>query len=111
MELEQQIEAIRKDVAKGDLPAPIAAEHLNELSALLGTVNSNIRLADLAYSKVLYELLTQEGKANVAKIKAEISPEYQTARRMRDIKELVIEMMRSLKFYIKAKQDEFKTIQ
>lgn len=111
MEIELKIEEIRKSVATGDLPAGVAAEHLNELSALLGSVNSSIRLADLNYSKKLLLCLEEETKANRAKIKAEISEEYQIARRMKDIKELVIEMMRALKFYIKSKSEEYKLTQ
>jgi hypothetical protein len=111
METEIKIEKIRQSVATGDLPPQVAAEHLNELSALLGSVNSSIRLADLNYSKKLLECLSTEEKANRAKIKAEISEEYQIARRMKDIKELVTEMMRSLKYYIRSKSDEYKLTQ
>lgn len=110
-EIEIKIEKIRQSIATGDLPASVAAEHLNELSALLGNVNSNIRIADLAYSKKLYLCLEEEEKANKAKIKAEISEEYQTARRQKDIKELVVEMMRSLKYYIRSREDEYKLTQ
>ena len=109
-EIEIKIRDIRDSLAKGDLPPGIAASHLNELSALIGNVNSEIRLADLEYSKVLYEELSAEGKANIAKIKAEISEEYQTARRWKDVRELVREMIASLKYYLREKADERKVI-
>ncbi len=107
-EIEIKIRDIRDSLAKGDLPPGVAVSHLNELAALLGNVNSEIRLADLAYSKVLYECLSEDGKANIAKIKAEISEEHQIARRWKDVRELVKEMIGSLKYYVKEKADERK---
>ena len=64
-EIEIKIRDIRDSLTKGDLPPGVAVSHLNELAALLGNVNSEIRLADLAYSKVLYECLSEDGKANI----------------------------------------------
>jgi hypothetical protein len=57
---------------------------------------------------VLLKHLESEEAANRAKIRAETTPEYQRKREARDTKELAIELCRSLKYFLKAKQDEYQ---
>jgi len=97
------------EVRSEDLQPPRAAEILNELSSLLGNCNDEIRRCDMDYNKELLRCYEQEEKANRAKIKAEISEQYQARREARDTKELVLEMIRSLKYFLKAKEDEKST--
>ena len=91
-----------------DLQPDRAAELLNQLSALLGNVNDTIREADVAFAGVLLAHLESEEAANRAKIRAETTPEYLRKREARDTKELAIELIRSLKYFLKAKQDEWR---
>lgn len=91
-----------------DLQPDRAAELLNKLSALLGNVNDTIREADAAFATVLLKHYESEEAANRAKIRAETTPEYQLKREARDTKELAIELIRSLKYFLKAKQDEWR---
>lgn len=90
-----------------DLLPDRAAELLNKLTALLGNLNDAIRQADLEYSNVLLTYLDSDEAANRAKIRAETTPEFLKKREARDTKELAIELARSLKFYLKAKTEEF----
>ena len=46
--------------------------------------------------------------ANRAKIRAEITPEYARKREARDTKELVVELVRSLKYFLRCKEDEVR---
>ena len=91
-----------------DLLPDRAAELLNQLASLLGNCNDEIRAADAAYAAVLLGQLESEEKANRARIKAETSPEYQRKREARDTKELVIELMRSLKYFLRSKAEELQ---
>jgi len=91
-----------------DLQPDRAAELLNKLTALLGNCNDSIREADLAYASVLIRHLDSEEAANRAKIRAETTPEYQRKREARDTKDLAVELIRSLKYYLKSKQDEYR---
>jgi len=91
-----------------DLQPDRAAELLNRLTALLGNVNDQIREADIAYAGVLLRHLDGEEAANRAKIRAETTPEYQRKREARDTKELAVELCRSLKYYLKSKQEEMR---
>lgn len=111
MTVREIVHACQREVRDTDLQPDRAAELLNRLSAMLGNVNDEIRIADAEYAaKLLFHLETAE-KANRARIIAECSPEYQRKREARDTKELVVEMMRSLKYFIKAKSDEMRLTQ
>jgi hypothetical protein len=91
-----------------DLLPDRAADLLMRLTALLGNVNDEIRAADSEYAVTLLHCLDTETKANRAKIRAEISPEYRRRQEARDTKELAVELCRSLKFYLRAKSDELQ---
>ena len=96
------------EIRDTDLLPDRAAHLLTMLTALLGNVNDEIREADAAYAGVLLQCLEGEEAANRAKIRAEISPEYQRKREARDTKELVIELVRSLKYFLKAQAEEMR---
>lgn len=89
-----------------DLLPDRAAELLNTLTALLGNCADEIRTADADYARVLLAHLESEEAANRAKIRAEITPEFQRKREARDAKELAIELCRSLKYFLRAKEEE-----
>lgn len=91
-----------------DLLPDRAAELLMQLSSLLGNCNDEIRIADAAYATVLLDHLDSETKANRARIRAETSAEYQRKQEARDTKELVVELVRSLKYYLRSKSDELQ---
>ncbi len=91
-----------------DLQPDRASELLTRLSALIGNCNDEIREADAAYAVALLALLESEEAANRAKIRAETTPEYQRKREARDTKELATELIRSLKYFMRAKSDEMR---
>ena len=96
------------EVKSTDLQIGRASEILKELSAIIGNCNDEIRVADVEYSRVLLAYYETEEKANRAKIKAEVTPEYIRRREARDTKELVIEMINSLKYFLRAKSEEYR---
>lgn len=102
------IQEIQEEVRDTDLQPIRAAELLTKLSALMGNCNDAIRKADVEYNHILLKWLETEGKANMARIKAECSPEYLVKRETRDTKELCIEIIRSLKYFMRAKQEEWQ---
>jgi hypothetical protein len=91
-----------------DLQPDRAADLLMKLTSLLGNCADEIRDADSEYAVTLLHLLDTEKKANRARIRAEISPEYRRKQEARDTKELVVELSRSLKYFLKAKSDELQ---
>lgn len=91
-----------------DLLPDRAADILTKLTALIGNVNDEIREADHAYSLVLLQFLDADEAANRARIRAETSLQFIRKREARDTKELVLELVRSLKYFLKAKSDELQ---
>jgi hypothetical protein len=91
-----------------DLMPERAAELLTKLTSLIGNCNDEIREADAIYAQHLLTCLESEAKANRAKIRAEISPEFKRRQEARDIKELVIELSRALKYYLRSKEEELQ---
>jgi hypothetical protein len=71
-------------------------------------VNDELRVADLEYKRVLLACLRSNEAANRARIEAETTPEYVRRQEALHTKELAIEMIRSLKTFIKSKSDEMR---
>ena len=97
---------IQREVRDTDLQPDRGAALLMQASALIGNCNDEIRAADLAYAEHLLWQLDNNEKANRAKIRAEVSQEYQRKREARDTKELAIELIRALKYFMRGKADE-----
>lgn len=91
-----------------DLTPDRAAELLVRLTSLLSNVNEEIRYADAEYALVLLQHLESEEAANRAKIRAETTPAFARKREARDTKELTVELMRSLKYFLRAKEEELR---
>ncbi len=102
------IRTMQVEIRDTDLQPARAAELLAKLTALMGNCNDEIRIADQAYAVCLLGHLEQEEKANRARIRAEISPEYARKREARDTKELVIELVRSLKYLLRSAEEEMR---
>ncbi len=109
MTVRELVRSYQREIQQvADLQPDRAAELLMQLTALLGNVADEIRAADSEYAITLLHCLDTEAKANRARIRAEISPEYRRKQEARDTKELVTELARSLKYYLRAKQDEYQ---
>lgn len=107
MTVRELVASIQKEML-GDLQPQRAAELLAKATALLGNCNSEIREADGQYAQVLLGCLNSETRANRARIVAETTPEYQRRQEARDTKELVVEMIRSLKYLLRAFEEEMR---
>lgn len=108
----RELVKIRQDECRNvDILTPQrASEILVELSALLGNCNEEILKRDIEFNKYLMECYQKETKVNRAKIMAEVSPEYEAKQVARNVKELVIELIRSLKYFLKNKAEELEHI-
>jgi len=103
------IRAIQAELRQpADLTLDRAADLLMQATALIGNVADEIRVADAAYAARLLAELDCSEKANRAKIRAETSVEYQRARQAKDAEKLLIETVRSLKVFLRVKQDEWR---
>lgn len=109
MSVRELVRAYQKEIQQSnDLQPDRAAEILMKLTALFGNCADEIRAADSEYAVTLLHYLDTEAKANRARIRAEISPEYRRKQEARDMKELVVELSRSLKYFLKVKEEEMR---
>lgn len=99
---------MQAEIRDTELQPDRAAELLTRLTALIGNINDEIRDADMEYAHVLLEALEGEEAASRAKIRAETSPQYGRKREARDTKELTLELIRSLKYFLRAKAEEMR---
>lgn len=102
------VRSYQREIQQTDLQPERAAELLTKMTALIGNCNDEIREADALYAQHLLHCLESAEKANRAKIQAETSKEYQRKREARDIKELVTEMIGSLKYFLRSKEEELR---
>ena len=109
MTISERINNYRNElVSVKELTPDRAREILVELSALSGNVLEEIRKRDLEYNRKLLDCYKKESKANRAKIEAETSEEYQKKREAKDLKEICSELINSLKYFIRGKENEWK---
>lgn len=108
MSVREMVKAIQNEMRGDDLQPSRAAELLAKATSLIGNCNAEMREADAAFNTVLLHYLDANEAANRARIRAETSPEYMRKREARDTKELVIEMVRSLKLVVRAAEEEMR---
>lgn len=106
--IRERISSYQSEILKGNLLPARAAEILTEMSALLGNINEEITQRDIAYNKVLLDKLESEKSANKAKIMAGITPEYEAMRVARNTEKVAIEVIRSLKYFLRTQEEELR---
>jgi hypothetical protein len=108
MTVRERVRAIQKELRDGALTPDVARESLIHLTALMGNVNDEQREADHEYKLVLLGCLQGDEAANRARIRAEVTPQYQRSREAKDTRDLVIEMIRSCKAYLRSLDEEMR---
>ena len=104
------VRELQNEILNTDLQPERAAEILNKLSALMGNVLDQITNSDMSYNAVLMSAYKAETKANRAKILAENSEEYRQKREAKDTKELLDSLISSLKYFLRGKENEYKSV-
>ena len=108
MTIREHIQSYQTEILSGNLLPQRSAEILTEISALLGNINEEITLRDMDYNRKLLECFEKEKSANRAKIVAGTTEEYKSMRDARNAEKTAVELIRSLKYYLKAKEEEYK---
>ena len=102
------VNTYKNQVFKGNLSGQEAAEILIALSALLGNINQEIRERQQKYIQALRELLEMESTVAKAKIISMATPEWLMLQESKDQKEVTLELVRSLKYFIRSLKDEIE---
>lgn len=108
MSVRELVAEMQRELRTTSLEPERVSEMLGKLTALIGNCSDEMREADVHYNIVLLRYLDADEAANRARIRAETSPEYLRKRQAKDTKELVVEMVRSLKEISRAKREELQ---
>jgi hypothetical protein len=106
--IRERIKGIQTELGKGALTPDLARESLVRLTALLGNVSDELRAADHEYKLVLLGCLKSNEKANRARIEAETTAQHLRAREAKDTFNLVQEMIRSCRAYLRSLDEEMR---
>jgi hypothetical protein len=104
----ERVKAIQRELLTGDVVPARARELLMTLTSLLGNCTTEVTRADAAFTAVLAQALDTEQKANRARIRAELSPEYAARQEARATEKLVVELVRTLKAILKSIEEEMR---
>lgn len=108
MSIRERIREIQKNLRDGALTPDMARESLVQLTALMGNVHDEQRDADHEYKLVLLGCLQSDEAANRARIRAEVTPQFQRAIEAKHTAALVVEMIRSCKAYLRSLDEEMR---
>jgi hypothetical protein len=106
MTVRDRIASIHQQQLRGQTTPTEAAQWLATLGALVGNVLVEIREAEADFTAIYAKCLDEEGKANRAKIRAEMTPQWSRLREAKDTLKLVESMSASLKYLLKAHESE-----
>ena len=103
------IKGIRDEMRETpDLLPDRAAEMLKDLASLYGNCLDELRHRLMTYNRVKRIAFETELKANRAKILAETDESYEAWLEAKDTKDLCLELIRSLKYYLRNREEELR---
>ena len=85
-----------------------ANQILVELSALQGNINQTILNREMKYNTKKLELLKEKGVVAKAEVVAKTTDEYKNWQEAKHYSELVVDLCRALKYFIKSQGDEYE---
>ena len=106
--IRQRVKSIQLEVREPDLLPTRASELQNILSSLMGNVLDECREADLAYKRVLLTCMYANKAANRARIEAETSGEFVRRQEAEHTRQTCVEMIRSLRQYLRNASEEMR---
>jgi uncharacterized protein YlzI (FlbEa/FlbD family) len=107
-EIKNKIIALRNEIQDGNLDPYRVSEMLVELTSLFANANEEVIDASLEYNRKLLVISEDSESVAKAKLKAETTEEWRRKRQAENLKEWCVEMIRSLKYFIKSKIEELK---
>ena len=108
MTLLERIRAAQGELRDTDVSPARACELLTRLTADLGNCNTELRESDIAYKKILLSYRRRYETAAEARMWADGEPEYGRFQEAKHVKEETVEMIRSLKSYLRTMEEEMR---
>lgn len=108
LSVRERVHRIQVELRDGEVPPSRAREMLVELTSLLGNCIVEVSDAEIAYTQVLARELDTEAKANRARIRAELAPEYRRLKEAKATQALVVELIRTLRAVLRSTEEEMR---
>lgn len=106
--IRQLLNDYNTEIFNKDILPDRATEILRDISSLYGNILDKIKDTEVLYNIVLLGFLDSEKKANRAKIKAEITKEYQDLQDAINAEKIALQTIRSLNRFIDSKKEEIR---
>ncbi|MCK9370811.1 hypothetical protein M0R04_12955 [Candidatus Dojkabacteria bacterium] len=97
-----------KLVDASSLSPDVASRTLVELTALIGNLNEEILKRKIAFNDKKLAYMIEIKSVAKAQVMAETSPEYIAYEEVKMSLDLMKEMIRGLKYYLRSQEDEYK---
>ena len=97
--------------ANDDMQAQEASEKLVKLAALLGNVGDHIVKCEREYNRKSLDLMNENENLSMKKVElmAQNTEEYFALREAKETQKAVLETIRSLKYFLRAREGEFES--
>ncbi len=99
---------IQRECLAGNMQPDRTRELLIQATALIGNANAEVHRTEIVYNRVLLKHLDGEEAANRATIRAKTTDEYGELHEARNIKELCLELKRSLSKVLTSIDEEMR---
>lgn len=100
------VRAIETELRDPDLPIGRVADHAMSLTSLLSSINGQARASEIAYKRVLVAKRAETKSAKDAELQAEVTQEYADWMAAKDMKEAVVELIRTLRKALETLREE-----
>ncbi len=104
----ERVNIFKREILTGDLTPYRASEIERALTALLGNIQDEQRIADSLYAEVLAAAMKVEQKANRARVIAETSQEFLRKREVSDTFKHATQLIISLRGMIRMATEEMR---
>ena len=98
--------------ANNDMQPMEASDKLIKLSAMLGNVGDAIVQYERSYARIKIDKMLEDTKMPTSKVEilCQDTDQYQQLREAKELQRAMIEAIRSLKVFIRVREDEFQNI-
>jgi hypothetical protein len=107
MSIREMIDEYRNKIKDASSLEPDqASRYIVELSSIMGNVNQELLAKQMLYNEAKLKCLDEEKSVARAAMKAETTDAYRAYQEVKGYRDLLVEMIRGLKYYLRSQDDE-----
>lgn len=109
MQTRELYKTFRERMSRGSLSPKEASDIIVRLSAIMGNYSDALLDKQMAFNEKKAECLEKIKSVAKAQVMAECSKEYRDFQEIKGERENIVEMIRSLKYYMRSMEDDFRS--